>query len=392
MTRLSTSQARRLAISATGLAGARPSGKLDVRHYRRVLRNTGLIQLDSVNVLARAHYLPFFSRLGSYPRHRLDRWLWTSQELFEYWGHERSLISISHRPLFVHRMRQTPHRWVESVNYDNPGYVQQVHREVVEKGPLRASELSEPGTSGGSWWGHSMGKRALEWLFWTGAVTVADRRRFIRWYDLPERVHSGAAMAQPPIEQPEALRQLLRLAIAQSGVGTAADLADYYRMGVRPARAALADLLAAGEVLEVEVEGWSEPAYLDPDAVIPRRVVGRALLSPFDPLVWYRPRLERLFDFRYRIEIYVPRPKRIHGYYVLPFLLGDTMVARVDLKLDRKARRLLVLGSYGETGIAVDRVCRTLAEELCEIAEWLGAKKVTVSSNGDLASPLSRYL
>lgn len=390
MTRLSISEARRLAISATGLAGARPSGRRDVRHYRKVLRSTGLIQLDSVNVLARAHYLPFFSRLGGYPRDRLDRWLWTSQELFEYWGHERSLIQIDHRPLFVHRMRQTPHRWIESVNYDNPAYVQQVGREVEERGPLRASDLSEPGTSGGSWWGPSMGKRALEWLFWTGAVTVADRPRFIRWYDLPERVHSAAAMARPPIEEPEALRRLLHLAVARSGVGTAGDLADYYRMGVRSARAALADLVASGEIRQVEVKGWSERAFVDSGAVIARRVTGRALLSPFDPLVWRRPRLQRLFDFRYRIEIYVPRPKRVHGYYVLPFLLGDTMVARVDLKLDRKGRRLRVLGSYGEGGIDVDRVCRNLAAELSEIAEWLGANKITVSPKGDLALPLSR--
>ena len=392
MTRLTTPQARRLAISAAGLGAMRPSGKLDVRHYRKVVRSTGLIQLDSVNVLARAHYLPFFSRLGSYPRHRLDQWLWTSRELFEYWGHERSLIPIAHRPLFVHRMRQPLRGWIESVNYDNPKYVQQVYREVVAKGPLRSADLSEPGESGGSWWGHSVGKRALEWLFWRGAVTVADRQRFIRWYDLPERVHSPGAMAQPPIEAPEAHRRLLRLAIAQCGVGTAADLADYYRIGISPARAALADLVASGEIREVEVEGWSEPVYLDPDAVCPRRVEGRALLSPFDPLVWFRPRLERLFDFRYRIEIYVPRPKRIHGYYVLPFLLEDRMVARVDLKLDRKARCLRVLGSFGEVDIDVDRVGRNLAEELSEMAQWLGAKKVTVSPNGDLASPLSRHL
>ena len=392
MTRLSTPQARRLAVSATGLAGARPTGKLDVRHYRKVLRSVGLVQLDSVNVLARAHYLPFFSRLGAYPRHRLDRWLWTSQELFEYWGHERSMIPISHRPLFVHRMRQTPHRWVESVNYDNPDYVRQVHREVEERGPLRAAELSEPGTSGGSWWGHSMGKRALEWLFWKGGVTVADRRRFIRWFDVPERVHSAEAMARPPVEAPEALRRLLRLATAHCGVGTASDLADYYRMEIRPARAALSDLVDSGEIRQVEVEGWSEPAYLDRDAVIPRRVAGRALLSPFDPLVWRRPRLQRLFDFRYRIEIYIPRPKRIHGYYVLPFLLGDKMVARVDLKLDRKGRRLRVLGSYGEADIDVDRVCRNLAGELSEMAEWLGADQITVSPKGDLAAPLSRQL
>ena len=392
MTRLTSAQARRMAITASGLGLPRPVGRVDVHHYRKILGRMGVVQLDSVNVLARAHYLPFFSRLGNYPRHRLDEWLWTSQELFEYWGHERSLIPIGHRPLFVHRMRQPVRGWIESVNYDNPEYVQEVYREVVAKGPLRSADLSEPGKSGGSWWGHSVGKRALEWLFWRGAVTVADRQRFIRWYDLPERVHSPWAMAQPPIDGPEAHRRLLRLAVAHRGVGTAADLADHYRLGMRPARAALADLVASGDIREVEVEGWSEPAYLDPDAVCPRRVGGRALLSPFDPLVWYRPRLERLFDFRYRIEIYVPSPKRIHGYYVLPFLLGDTMVARVDLKLDRQAGQLRVLACYGEPDIEVRRVCQELAGELIEIAAWLGAKGISVSPKGDLAQALSRHL
>ena len=237
-----------------------------------------------------------------------------------------------------------------------------------------------------------MGKRALEWLFWKGEVTVAERPNFIRWFDLPERVHPAWVLDQPPIEEREAHRRLLRLAVERCGVGTAADLADYYRIAIRPARAALADLVATGEIGEVEVEGWSERAYLDPDAVAGKRVEGRALLSPFDPLVWFRRRLERLFDFKYRIEIYIPRPKRIHGYYVLPFLLGETMVARVDLKLDRKAGCLRVLGSYGEVDIAVDRVCRNLASELAEMAEWLGAGKITVSSKGDLASPLARHL
>ena len=237
-----------------------------------------------------------------------------------------------------------------------------------------------------------MGKRALEWLFWKGKVTVTRQPDFIRWFDLPERVHPAGVLDEPPIEEREAHRRLLRLAVGRCGVGTAADLADYYRIGIRPARAALADLAAAGEIREVEVEGWSEPAYLDPEAVVPRRVEGRALLSPFDPLVWFRPRIERLFDFKYRIEIYIPRPKRVHGYYVLPFLLGERMVARVDLKLDRKGRSLRVLGSYGEVGIAVDRVCRNLATELAEMAEWLGAGKIAVSSKGDLASPLSRHL
>ena len=392
MKRLTLNQARRLAITASGLGIPRPGEPKDAHHYRKALEHLGVIQLDSVNVLARAHYLPFFSRLGPYPRDLLDKWLWTSQELFEYWGHERSLMPIDHRPLLVHRMRETPRGWIESVNYDNPEYVQQVCREVAEKGPLRPSDLSEPGKSGGSWWGHSMGKRALEWLFWKGAVTVADRPNFIRWFDIPERVHPGWVLDEPDVEGQEALRRLLRLAVDRCGVGTAADLADYYRMGIWPTRKALADLVASGDIREVEVEGWSEPGYMDPDAALPRRVGGRALLSPFDPMVWFRPRIERLFDFRYRIEIYIPRPKRIHGYYVLPFLLEDRLVGRVDLKLDRRAKRLLVLGSYGEPDIATERVCRELAAELGEMAEWLDAREVSVSPNGDLASSLAQSL
>lgn len=392
MKRLTLDQARRLAITASGLGTPRPGEPRDAHHYRNTLADLGVIQLDSVNVLARAHYLPFFSRLGAYPRHHLDKWLWTSQELFEYWGHERSLMPIGHRPLLVHRMRETPRGWIDSVNYDNPEYVQQVLREVAEKGPLRTSDLSEPGQSGGSWWGHSMGKRALEWLFWKGEVTVADRPNFIRWFDIPERVHPVRVMDEPPVEGPEALRRLLGLAVRRCGVGTAADLADYYRIGIWPARRALSDLVDSGEIREVEVEGWSEPAYLNPDAVVPSHVGGRALLSPFDPLVWFRPRLERLFDFRYRIEIYIPRHKRIHGYYVLPFLLGDEMVARVDLKLDRKAKTLQVLASYGEPGIPTGRVCRELAAELKEMADWLGAADLSLASKGDLAPSLSNHL
>lgn len=392
MRRLTLDQARRLAIKASGLGMPRPSGRIDVRHFRRVVKSTGLVQLDSVNVLARAHYLPFFSRLGPYSRSHLNQWLWESREMFEYWGHERSLIAVGHRPLFVHRMRDTPHRWIESINKEHPEYVQRVYREVEERGPLRASELSDPGSSSGSWWGHSVGKRALEWHFYTGAVTVAHRRRFIRWYDLPERVHPAWVLDQPPVEEPQAVRGLLRMAVGHLGVATAPALADYYRIGNRQAREALADLAGSGRIRQVEVEGWKEPAYLAPDAAIPRRVRGRALLSPFDPLVWYRPRLERLFGFRYRIEIYVPRAKRVHGYYVLPFLLEDRMVARVDLKLDRRAGRLQVLGTYGEDGIAVDRVCLELAEELVETARWLEADEVSVSPKGDLAAPLSRCL
>lgn len=390
--RLTPAQARRLAIRACGLGVPRPTGRVDVRHYRKVLAGTGLIQLDSVNVLARAHYLPFFSRLGVYDRRRLDRWLWESGELFEYWGHERSLIPLRRRPLFVHRMRQPDRRWIESINREHPDYVQRVYEEVRQKGPLRPADLEHPGKSQGPWWGRAVGKRALEWLFYTGAVTVAYRRRFTIWYDLPERVHPSRILAQPPVDEPQAHRRLLRLAVARCGVGTASDLADYYRIGIRPARAALGELASSGEIREVEVSGWAEPAYLHPDTPIPRRVSGRALLSPFDPLVWRRPRLERLFGFRYRIEIYVPRAQRVHGYYVLPFLLEDRMAARVDLKLDRKAGRLQVLAAFGEPDIPVDRVAEELGGELMEMARWLEAEDITVAPKGDLAQSLSRLL
>ncbi len=392
MTRLTLRQARRVAISASGLGGPRPSGRVDIRHYRKVLAKTGLVQLDSVNVLARAHYVPFFSRLGAYSRSHLDRWLWESREMFEYWGHERSLIPIQRRPLFVHRMLNTERRWIESVNREHPQYVQQVLGEVREKGPLRAADLKRPGRSHGKWWGRPVGKRALEYLFYVGAITVAYRRDFRIWYDLPQRVHPSPLLARPSVEAREAHRRLIRLAVAHCGVATASDLADYYRLGVRSARQALRDLVRSGEIRQVEVEGWAEPAYVDPEAVIPRRINTKAILSPFDPLVWHRPRLQRLFGFHYRIEIYVPRAQRVHGYYVLPFLMGDQMAARVDLKLDRRERTLLVLGSFGEAGISEDRVCRALAGELMNLADWLGARAISVSPKGDLARDLSLHV
>lgn len=390
--RLTLAQARRLAIRACGLGAPRPTGRVDVRHFRKVLAAVGLVQLDSVNVLARAHYLPFFSRLGAYPRSRLDRWLWESGELFEYWGHERSVIPIRDRPLFVHRMRRPDRRWIESINRERPDYVEQVYAEVRRKGPLRPADLDRPGSSQGPWWGRSVGKRALEWLFYTGAVTVARRANFNIWYDLAERVHPAPVLDRPEVGESQAHLRLLRRAVARCGVGTASDLADYHRVGIRPARAALGRLEASGSIRRVEVESWDEPAYLDPDASIPRRVSGRALLSPFDPLVWRRPRVERLFDFRYRIEIYVPKARRVHGYYVLPFLWEDRLVARVDLKLDRKARMLRVPAAFGEPGMPVDRVADELAAELTEMALWLEAEGVTVSPKGDLARPLSRRL
>lgn len=381
-------QARRIALAAQGFAAGRPQGSVGVRHFRAVLGRVGLVQLDSVNVLARAHYLPFFSRLGPYRREALDRWAWGSGELFEYWGHEASLIPIDRHPLFRHRMAGGWH-WpgIERLGREHPGFVEQVLDEVHRRGPLRVGDLEDDHRPAGGWWEWGKAKLALEWLFLTGRLTVSHRTHFTRYYDLPERVHPAALEAPTPPDD-AARAELLMLAAAHHGIGTAADLADYYRIRPATARPLLAALAAAGRLEEVEVEGWKGPVYRHPEARLPRRVEGAALLSPFDPLVWNRDRAERLFGFRYRIEIYVPEHKRTHGYYVLPFLLDGGLVARVDLKADRGTGALVVRGAYLEAGHDRARVAGALATELATMAGWLGLGEVRVEPRGDLAGTL----
>ena len=363
-----------------------------MRHFRRVLERIGVVQLDSVNVFSRTHYMPFFARLGSYDRDALDGWLWGSGELFEYWGHEASLIPAPDHRLWRWRMNGN-REWdrVTQIHREHPGYMDAVLDQVRERGPLRTADLHDPGQRDGTaMWGWSKGKVALEALFMEGLVTTSHRPNFVRMYDLTERVIGGEHLAAEGLEREEAQSELLVKAARSLGVATADDLADYYRIRMPQARPLVDELAAGGRLVETEVEGWGKPAYLHPEARLPRKVEGRALLSPFDNLVWYRDRVERLWDFHYRIEIYVPEPKRVYGYYVLPFLLDGDLVARVDLKSDRKEKALLVKGAFAEPGVDRTRVGRELREELETVAAWLGLDEVRVSRNGDLAESVRR--
>lgn len=392
MPRLSLDRARRMALAAQGFTDPKPRGRVDVRHFRRVLRRLGVVQLDSVNVFARTHYMPFFSRLGPYDRHSLDTWLWRSREVFEFWAHEASLLPIGDHPLF--RFRMAPGWHWESVDrmLERPDILDRVEEEVAASGPIRTAHLNEPGNRSGGMWDWSDGKLALEALFLVGRVSTAYRENFVRYYDLTSRVIPQEVLDLPAPDAEEAQRELLAKAARALGVATYDDLADYYRIRRPKARPLIDKLVADGELIEAEVEGWDRVAYVHPEAVVPRRVEGSALLSPFDSLVWHRPRTERLFGFRYRIEIYTPAAKRVYGYYVLPYLLDGHLVARVDLKSDRKNGRLQVKGAFAEDGVDRTAVSPRLAADLRATAEWLGAQEVEVHTNGDLAESLARAL
>ncbi len=393
MRKLNIAQARRIALAAQGLADPRPTGKVDIRHLRRVVQRVGVVQLDSVNVVARAHFLSFFARLGNYPMVLADRIGWGTGEMVEYWAHEAALIPIEHWPLFRHRMERNWHwpsmdRWMS----ENPGAIDAVLHEVTRRGAVRPGDLdNHPNTSRGPWWDWSDAKLALEALFFTGRLTVAKRVNFVRHYDLPERV-LPAAIVGAEVDESTARRQLLRQAVGYHGIGTVADIADYYRIKNQVAAPLLAAMAHEGEIEEVELHGWKGPVYKDPNARIPRSIQGVALLCPFDPVIWFRPRTERLFDFRYRIEIYTPPPKRIYGYYVFPILLDGDLVGRVDLKADRQGGLLRVRGSYVEDGQDPVRVAGPLANELRTMADWLGLEDVAVEKKGNLAGALRRVV
>jgi hypothetical protein len=386
MRRIRNDQARRYALGAQGFIEGRPDGRVDVRHFRKVVDQIGLVQLDSVNVFSRAHYMPFFSRIGPYDREALDQWLWGSGEMFEYWGHEASLIPVEHHRLFRWRMTRAL-KWqrLQNLEQNHPEYVEDVYRQVSERGPLRTRDLDAPGErDGNAMWGWSDGKVALEALFLKGLVTATDRSNFIRMYDLPERVIPKEALDASDPGHDVALAELLMLAARSMGVGTADDLADYYRIRMPAARPVLRRLVDAGDLEEVDVEGWGKPAYVHPETPLPRWARGTALLSPFDNLVWHRERVERLWDFHYRIEIYVPESKRVYGYYVLPFLFDGDLVARVDLKTDRRRNALRVKGAFAEPDIDKRKVGRALRKELDLVADWLDLDDVIVDRNGDL--------
>jgi uncharacterized protein YcaQ len=391
---LSPAQARRIALAAQGFADPRPTGKVDVRHLRRVIDRVGLLQIDSVNVLSRSHYLPVFARLGPYPRELLDKFAWgRHRELFEYWAHEASLLPLRLHPYLRWRMaRATDDAWGSMVrlSQENPGFVDKVRALVAEQGPIGAGAIGTPRPNRpGSMWNWHDGKIAMEWLFYRGEVTAAGRPNFERRYDLTERVLPAEILALPTPTEAEAHRELIRVAARAHGVASEPDLRDYFRVKPDASRAAVAELVDAGELMPVTVPGWRHPAYLWAAAKIPRRITARALLSPFDSLIWERDRTERLFDFRYRIEIYTPAEKRQYGYYVLPFLLGDRLVGRVDLKADRKAGVLRVQAAYGEDVMPPGAVAEELALELADMGSWLGLDGVVVMGRGDLAPELA---
>ena len=384
---LSAAEARRVALAAQGFgAGART--------LRSALDRIALIQLDSVNVLVRAHYLPAFSRLGPYRTDLLDRAAHRApRRLFEYWGHEASLIRVDLQPALRWRMaRAADDAWrgVRRVQRDQPQLVARVLDAVRERGPVAASELAEkrPRRSG-PWWEWSDVKRACEWLFWSGQVTSARRRGFERLYDVPERVLPAAVLAAPTPAVDEAQRELVRVAARALGVAAERDLRDYFRLPAADARARVAELVEAGELLPVTVEGWREAAYAPPGVRVPRRIDAGALIGPFDSLLWERSRVERLFGFRFRLEVYVPAPRRVHGYYVLPFLLGDRLVARVDLKAGRQAGALLVRAAHAEPD-APPGTAAALRDELDRMAAWLGLERIEIERRGDLAGALAR--
>ncbi len=393
---LSLPEARRIALAAQGLDRPRPR-RAGAGHIRRLIRQLGLLQIDYVNVLAPAHYLVPFSRLGPYPRSLLDDLVYRRREFTEQWAHEASIVPVETWPLLAHR--RATHRvrpWgFEKFLEQHPAYVEWVWNQVRTRGPLAADELPEPEgiprrIPGDAWVG-TVPRAVLEALFGRGDLAIADRRpNFARVYHLAERVIPPEHYHRRAVAREEAERRLLRRAARAHGIGTAADLADYYRMPVRDARPRLAELAEAGELRSAKVEGWREPAWLDPKARLPPRIDAAALLAPFDPLIWRRDRAARLFHFDYRIEIFVPQPKRKWGYYVLPFLLGDRLVARADLRADRAAGRLMVVATYLEPDVRrPGAVIAALTAELRTLAGWLGLDSVAVERRGGFEGALA---
>ncbi|MBB4682743.1 winged helix-turn-helix domain-containing protein [Amycolatopsis jiangsuensis] len=403
MQTISLSVARRSALAAQGFADPRPASAPTRRHLSRVLSRVQLLQLDSVNVAVRAHYMPLFSRLGAYDPALVDEAAWAHRPrrprmLVESWAHEASLLPVEDWPLLRSGAKRDGWwRHYTEVVETVPGLLEDVLAVVKERGPIgagaieRALETEGERRGPGAWWERSVVKKACEYLFGLGELSTGTRRSFERLYDLTERVVPPEVLSRR-VSVEEGARGLIERSARALGIGTEPDLRDYYRLGPDVTRHAVGELVAEGVVEPVRVEGWRATAYRHAEARTPRAVPGRALLCPFDPLIWERGRTERLFGFRYRIEIYVPEPKREYGYYVFPFLLDGALPARVDLKSDRAAGTLRVQGAFGEPDIDVPRVTTELAGELRHMAQWLGLDTVTVGNRGNLATSLRRLV
>ncbi|MEJ7703959.1 MAG: crosslink repair DNA glycosylase YcaQ family protein [Geodermatophilaceae bacterium] len=403
---ISAEQVRRVAVRAQGFRSRRPAraGPADAR---RIIQLLGGLQIDAVNVLIRSHYLPLFSRLGPYSTEALDRLVYRQHAAFEYWAHAASIVAIELYPALRWRMAHfaTGPDWaafLARVERQRPGYAEAVYAEVAARGPLTFSELSDPArrakgnpryTAATTLWDRgSDGKSVLESFYDKGMLAVADRQGFNRRFDLTERVIPAEVLSAPALPEPDGQRQLVRHAGAALGIATVADLADYFRLPVAATRARVRELVAAGEFVATRPEGWPETGYLVRSAQSVRAVEASALLSPFDSLVWDRRRTQRVFGFRHSFELYVPAAKRRFGYYVLPYLLGDRIVARVDLKADRSGGALLVLGAFLEEGQDAGSVAGPLAAELRTLAGWLALDDVMVAGHGSLAPAVAAEL
>ncbi len=398
---MTAAAARRTALAAQGFGVPRPAST-DRRAVLRVLEKTQVLQLDSVSAAVRAHYAPVFSRIGSYDRSLLDEAAWSHaarrpRRLVEYWAHEAAMMPVEDWPLLRWRMaRYRNGRWggARQVLERNPTLPEDVLEVVREFGACTAGEvekhleLDRPRSKDHWGWNYSDTKVVCEQLFAVGELSVGKRVGFQRHYDLAERVLPPRVLARE-IDEPDAVRELVRRSAVALGIGTEPDLRDYYRLHRSQTEPAIADLVDSGELEQVRVDGWDRPAYLRAGARVPRRVTGAALLCPFDPLIFFRPRTERIFDFHYRIEIYTPEPKRVHGYYVFAFLLDGELVARVDLRAERASGRLLVPGAFAEPDRGTPHVAAELARSLREFADWLELDAVEVGERGDLAGLLA---
>jgi uncharacterized protein YcaQ len=410
---LSLPEARRLAIASQGF-GKRPK-KPTVAHIRALATRVHAFQIDSVNVLARAHYVPAFARLGPYPMEALDTLTYRTRELFEYWGHAACLLPIALYPLVRYRMDKHTEATEAFLRTDRGAYMKAALAEVAEHGPIAASELTDPGKRSGKWWAWGTGKATLEYLYDAGLLAIAGRRGFERLYDLTDRVIPKAAREAPAPPREEAMKRLICLSAQACGVGTMVDIVNYLnvddwrdRLPAGPywirskgpdgrrstpiVKRLVSELVEEGRLLPARVDGWKDAAYLHPDARIPKSIDARGIVTPFDSLVWERARIHRLFGMRYTIEMYTPQPKRIYGYYVCPILLGDTLVARCDLKADRARKVLIVQSAFLEPKQQAKRIAADVAEELRHLQRWLKLDRIEIVSRGDLALALRRAL